>query len=98
MAHFEDRVGHVPTNPADFSLWVAGALPMRLLNTGIHQEIIQLQMQILTSRNVQKRLKLATYLTSNCIECAQRRSKVQFWIIVTIVAMALLFEFINGTQ
>ncbi|ETO24289.1 hypothetical protein RFI_12866 [Reticulomyxa filosa] len=96
MNQFQNRVGNVPTNPADFSLWVAGALPMRLHNTGVYQEIAQMQIQILSSRNIQKRLRLAMHLTATCIECAQKRSKVQFWIIVTIIAMALLFEFING--
>jgi len=98
MNRFQNRVGNVPTNPPDFSLWVAGALPMGLYNAGIHQEIAQLQIQVLTSRNVQKRLKLATYIAATCIDCAQRRSKVQFWIIVTIIAIALFFEFVNGRE
>ncbi|ETO36411.1 hypothetical protein RFI_00651, partial [Reticulomyxa filosa] len=103
MNRFQNRVGNVPTNPAHFSLWVAGKTFLKycvLQNETLSDItiiiIMLLQLQILTSRNVQERLKLATYLAATCIECAQRRSKVQFWIIVTIIVMALLFEFVNS--
>ncbi len=67
LTAFEHRVGATPTNPGDFSLWVAGALPARLHSDGIHKEICQLQMQILRSRNVEERLKLCCMLATRCI-------------------------------
>lgn len=95
---FYKRVGYPPKNIAKFSLWIAGVLPRRLSQSGgTNIEISQLQLQILVSRNVSHRLKLAQNLATLCIQCSQKRSKVQFWIIVCIIGLAILYELLNGS-
>ena len=100
---FYKRVGYPPKNISSFSLWIAGALPRKLSQSGGYNssntniEIQQLQLQILVSRNVKERLELAHNLAILCIQCSQKRSKVQFWIIVCIIGLAILYELLNGS-
>ena len=62
----------------------------------INQDLCKLQMDILRSRLVIQRLRKGKVLASFCIEHSRKRSRVQFYIIVTIVALAVLYEFFNG--
>ena len=95
---FYNRVGEPPKNISSYSLWVAGSLPRRLSQShGINIEISQLQLQILVSRDVSERLQLAQNLATICIQCSQKRSKVQFWIIISIIGLAILYELLNGS-
>ena len=95
---FYQRAGRPPDDSSQFAFWIAGTLPRWTYRSGAsHVEVSQLQMQILESRAVSERLRLAQSLASLCVQCTEKRSKVQFWIIASIIGMAVLYELFNGS-
>lgn len=95
---FYQRAGHPPSDISQFGFWIAGTLPRWTYQSGAsHVEISQIQLRILMSRDSSERLRLAHSLAILCTKCSERRSKLQFWIIAGIIAIAVLYELFNGS-
>ena len=94
---FYNKFGVPPKNINDFTLWISGTVPIKLTESGnVNYGISNLQQNIYKSKNVYDRLEMGIKLVRLCIKTSEKRSKVQFWIIIVIMILVIIYEFIDG--